>query len=476
MVRRIEKFARAAMERQRQFYGDVEPLASSGIKKRDTDQAHASHSLVSICSKTDAGRPDKRCNIACMRGIKCLMEGTGTANSLNSERCPDLRLVAPNGLAKFNPFDHRASRRILDRPWQLHSIRSFFDAINAYAGIKPVEPIGLYNKGQPARPVTPTPRYETADPSALIKQGAKAATDWIAGNWTKFTGPVHRPVTPTPSVVLPALPVPPPRPWETLPTFLPPARGQPSQPVAPPTKPWEAMPKFSQLLPQANDNGLISKASFNPGAPAEGQAAASSSRGDAIAIIAAGTRRGVLDGMTDFWQMMKGLKERVGLTNASYETGASASGSAAGGRGDGSGGEGAGGSRAGAGGVRGGPAAAIGRAVRRQAHGSESGGDSAVAPPGPPGTYRPQYSLGPKDLSDKVVATVAGEASTRNPAAQRSARRAWLPVGQALRPRVGLRRTIPFLVPKGSRNGSAIGRTPQPSGLSTNNWPRPRGS
>src|ERR1700729_3813152 len=88
MIRHVEEFARAAMERQRQFYGGVEPLPSSGIKKRDTAQAHASHSVVSICSKTDAGRPDRRCSIACMRGMKCLMEGTGTANSLNSSGVP----------------------------------------------------------------------------------------------------------------------------------------------------------------------------------------------------------------------------------------------------------------------------------------------------------------------------------------------------------------------------------------------------
>ena len=49
--------------------------------------------------------------------------------------------------------------------------------------------------------------------------------------------------------------------------------------------------------------------------------------------------------------------------------------------------------------------------------GGSSGPGSQVTPPGPPGTYRPQYSLSAKDLSDAVVNTIAGEASTKDPAA-----------------------------------------------------------
>jgi hypothetical protein len=195
---------------------------------------------------------------------------------------------------------------------------------------------------------------------------------------------------------------------------LPPVKGQPSRPVTPtPPKPWESMPTFSQ----ANDNGLISKAAFMPGAPAGGQAG-SSSRGDAVGIIAAGTRRGVLDGMTDFWQMMKGLSRGGGggVTPASYEAG--------GGSGGGSGGTGAGSGGAGAGGLPDSPAGRIGREVRRQREGSGGvnpggvpGPGSPAQPPGPPGTYRPQYKLGAHDLSPAVLGTIAGEASTRNPAA-----------------------------------------------------------
>jgi hypothetical protein len=70
------------------------------------------------------------------------------------------------------------------------------------------------------------------------------------------------------------------------------------------------------------------------------------------------------------------------------------------------------------------PAGRIGHAVRRQREGSggvNPGGvpdsGSPAQPPGPPGTYRPQYALGAHDLSPAVLGTIAGEASTRNPAA-----------------------------------------------------------
>ena len=38
--------------------------------------------------RADAATKERRCNIACMRGMKCLMLGTGTANSLNSSGVP----------------------------------------------------------------------------------------------------------------------------------------------------------------------------------------------------------------------------------------------------------------------------------------------------------------------------------------------------------------------------------------------------
>jgi hypothetical protein len=56
---------------------------------------------------------------------------------------------------------------------------------------------------------------------------------------------------------------------------------------------------------------------------------------------------------------------------------------------------------------------------RRHAPGWLGGGSSSagtqVAPPGPPGTYRPQYALSDKDLSDAVLGVVAGEARMNDP-------------------------------------------------------------
>ena len=119
------------------------------------------------------------------------------------------------------------------------------------------------------------------------------------------------------------------------------------------------MPTFSQ----AETGGLISKAAFNPGGEAAGGSPASSSRGDAIAIIAAGTRKGVYDGLYDFWQTLKGMRERAlgaGVTSASFETGSGAGGAVGAG------------ALAGRGG---GPAGNIGAAVRGQ--GAAAGEDAA---------------------------------------------------------------------------------------------------
>jgi hypothetical protein len=127
--------------------------------------------------------------------------------------------------------------------------------------------------------------------------------------------------------------------------ILPPVQGQPSRPYTPRPetederherwrqkhlKPWESMPTFSQ----ANDNGLISKTAFVPG----GQAAGSSSKSDAISMIAQGVRRGAYDALVDFYQMLKGMRDRSGVTNASYETGGGGTGGGAGGHGGGGGG------------------------------------------------------------------------------------------------------------------------------------------
>ncbi len=170
-----------------------------------------------------------------------------------------------------------------------------------------------------------------------------------------------------------------------------PLHDRPPPPSAPPPAPF-VLPKLDQF-PKTETapagprmpRPMFSPIAFRPdegiGAPVAG---ASSSRGDAIAIIAAGTRRGVADGMYDFYQTLKGMKDRAGMTGvtpASYETGGPGVG--AGGLGGSLRGTGAG--RAGEG--AGGPAAAIGRAVRRQAHGgSGSGGGGPEATPGVPYT------------------------------------------------------------------------------------------
>ncbi len=45
----------------------------------------------------------------------------------------------------------------------------------------------------------------------------------------------------------------------------------------------------------------------------------------------------------------------------------------------------------------------------------EGSRSSGLAPPGPPGTYRPQYSLSAADTSDAVINTIAGEARMKDP-------------------------------------------------------------
>jgi hypothetical protein len=160
----------------------------------------------------------------------------------------------------------------------------------------------------------------------------------------------------------------------------------------------------------------------------KGASGSSSGTSNAIQVIATGTRKGVYDGLYDFYQAMRGLAGKGGgVMPASYETGAGGPGGGAGGLPSGSGGGGRPDDGAGAGGhpgAPGTPAGRIGHAVRRQREGSggvNPGGvpdsGSPAQPPGPPGTYRPQYALGAHDLSPAVLGTIAGEASTRNPAA-----------------------------------------------------------
>ena len=94
----------------------------------------------------------------------------------------------------------------------------------------------------------------------------------------------------------------------------------------------------------------------------KGASGSSSGTSGAIAIIAAGVRKGGFDALSDFYQSMKNLnKSGGGITSASYETG-----DGAGGRGDGSGGYGAGRGRTGASGL---PDSPAGKSAMRSAMG-----------------------------------------------------------------------------------------------------------
>jgi hypothetical protein len=300
--------------------------------------------------------------------VRTLVHGIDDAakiiDALKKDRIDWSEVLGPSGFtAAANSFE-----KALQPGGVLHSIRAFFDALNAHAGIKPAEPIGRPNKGQPAHPATPTPRYETADPSTLIKHGAKSAADWIRNNWTHFQGPVHRPVTLTPA------------PKIALPPVAPP------EPRAPFVFKRSDLPIDAPRVPKS----MISPISYNPEGnpfrrpenPLQGQAPASPNTGDAINIIYQGTRRGVLDGMLDLIRQLRAEKKAnaSGVQSASYETG-----DGAGGRGDGSGGDGAGRGRTGAGGLPdSSPAARIGREVRRQ-----RGGGGEAGPELPLGTGGP---------------------------------------------------------------------------------------
>ena len=221
--------------------------------------------------------------------------------------------------------------------------------------------------------------------------------------------------------VVPPIPIPP-TPVPPAPPFVLPNLGgmdqfkSPSQNGVPPMP----RPAFAPIAFRPTDgleNPLLDK----------GASGSSSGTSGAIAIIAAGVRKGGFDALSDFFQSMKNLNKSGGVMPASYETGAGGSGGGAGGLPSGSGGGGRPDDGAGAGGhpgAPGTPAGRIGHAVRRQREGSggvNPGGvpdsGSPAQPPGPPGTYRPQYALGAHDLSPAVLGTIAGEASTRNPAA-----------------------------------------------------------
>jgi hypothetical protein len=154
--------------------------------------------------------------------------------------------------------------------------------------------------------------------------------------------------------------------------------------------------------------------------PLKGAAAGQGSNTiEAINIIAVGTRKGVYDGLYDFYQAMKtGLlgggsaAGGAGLIKASYEEGGAggAGGTAAGGLPDGAGGHVGATIHA----LR---PAALGQGGIGSDFAASARANAAQGPEGAEGTYRPAYKLGDKDLSGSVVNTIAGEASTKNQAA-----------------------------------------------------------
>jgi muramidase (phage lysozyme) len=149
------------------------------------------------------------------------------------------------------------------------------------------------------------------------------------------------------------------------------------------------------LRPTVNNPGFFSPIAFRPTEGGEnplldkGASGSSSGTSGAIAIIAAGVRKGGYDALSDFYQSMKNLNKSGGVMPASYETGAGGSGGGAGGLGGGLGGGGRPDDGAGAGGLPdASPAGRIGHEVRRQRQGG-AGGGSGGGSELPPGTGGP---------------------------------------------------------------------------------------
>jgi hypothetical protein len=211
-------------------------------------------------------------------------------------------------------------------------------------------------------------------------------------NWWQGSAPPTAPDAPAaplhdrPPVVIPPITIPP------APPFVLPNLG-PSQGGVPPMP----RPAFSPIAFHPTD-GVE-----NPMRPTSG---ASSSTSGAIQIIAVGVRKGVYDGLYDFYQAMRGLaKGGGGIMPASYEMGAGGAGGLAGGVGGGLGGTGSGGRGAGAGG----PAAELGGAIRRHGHGGGRAGDSPY-----------QYDASKPGSLTKLIGDAAERAS-KQPGAKLSA-------------------------------------------------------
>jgi hypothetical protein len=177
-----------------------------------------------------------------------------------------------------------------------------------------------------------------------------------------------------------------------------------SKPATAPSLPQFA-PGYSPIAFRPADGGenpLLDK----------GASGSSSGTSGAIAVIAAGVRKGGFDALTDFYQSMKGLgRNGGGITAAAYETGAGGPGGVAGGLGGGLGGTGSGGRGAGAGG----PAGELGGALRR--HGQGGGGATGGAGDNP---YRYDASKAPPGSLTKLIGDAA-ESASKQPGAKLSA-------------------------------------------------------
>jgi hypothetical protein len=149
---------------------------------------------------------------------------------------------------------------------------------------------------------------------------------------------------------------------------------------------FDGLPAGFHKTAFSNDNG----ATFGGSSPAEDIVFRGTYRALMQAVF--GSRSGAAGGM----DAMSGAG---GIINASYETG-----------------DVSGGRSAGSAGIR-----ALHNSIRYGHHSTTGGSDAAGrfltgAPAGPAGRYRPVYHLGGADLDDRVINTIAGEVSTKNPA------------------------------------------------------------
>lgn len=186
----------------------------------------------------------------------------------------------------------------------LHKFRVFFDKLNAMGGVTPPS---LPLPGAQARPVTPTPAARLPEPPPSIKLA-------------------------------------------------------PSNPTEPPASVAPSL-KQPMLKPSAGYSRISFDPDEGPQSPGGVAQTAGGGKSDAVQIIAAGTRKGVYDGLFDFYNAMQAAKTGgaiPGVTSASFETGPGGAGAGTGGPDGGEGGGGSGRSGAGAGGRPGGGGGDVG--------------------------------------------------------------------------------------------------------------------